>query len=195
MHYLKDMDIAGLSRPGSCSHWPVGQMRCDGRTQTTTDRAASFLGFPITDPVIHEQGKRCWISSLYGMHDKSVLDLLPLARSWIHAPALKVMSQNVIEAGYDFSERAYKMTCQNQDNLPVEFILEAGQGSPLQNACVILKNWGEAEVRIKLDGKILSPGEDLLYGERATLGGMDLIVWIEKTAVKPVRITVTAQGD
>jgi len=29
MHYLRDMDIAALSRPGACNHWPEGQIPCD----------------------------------------------------------------------------------------------------------------------------------------------------------------------
>ena len=91
MNYLRDMNIENLSRPGSCVHWPEGLIPCDGRTSLATDRAAGFLGFPITDPVVHEgEESRGWINSLYGMTDEPFDSLLPLARSWSRAPELRV---------------------------------------------------------------------------------------------------------
>ncbi len=67
MNYLKDMNIASLSRPGSCSHWPVGQVPSDGRTTQAVDRASSFLGFPITNPFVHVGPEsRNWVNLFTG---------------------------------------------------------------------------------------------------------------------------------
>jgi hypothetical protein len=192
MHYLKDMNIASLSRPGSCSHWPVGQMRCDGRTQRTIDRAASFLGFPITDPVIHEEGKRSWISSLYGMSDKPFDRLIPLAKSWIHAPRLEIMSGNVRNGGYDFSQRAYLMTCDNPESPQMESVIQASPESPMLNGCLIVKNWGDYPVAVEVDGRILKAGVGYKIGRIRTLKGSDLILWIEKYSSTPVKIRLSS---
>jgi len=195
MHYLKDMDVSSLSRPGSCSHWPIGQMPCDGRTQWTTDRAASFLGFPITDPFIHEKGNRFWISSLYGMNDKPFDRLISLAKSWIHSPELRVLSGNVESQGYDFSQRAYNLTCKSMDNPSTELIIEAGPDSPMINGCFIIKNWGKHEPSVKVDGDILKKKEGLRIGMIQTLEGWDLIVWIEYESTSPVKIKISSQNN
>lgn len=192
MHYLKDMNIASLSRPGSCSHWPVGQMRCDGRTQWTTDRAASFLGFPITDPVIHEDNNRLWISSLYGMSDKSFDALIPLAKSWIQAPKLKVLSGNIKSEGYDFSQRAYILSCKNANNPSIELVMGASSDSPMVNGCFVVNNWGDNEAVVAVDGRVLKKGDGCRIEKIQTLEGCDLIVWIEKKSAIPVKIKISS---
>ncbi len=163
MHYLKDMNIEALSRSGSCSHWPIGQMCCDGRTQRTTDRAASFLGFPITDPVIHEEGNRNWISSLYGLNDSSFDRLLPLAKSWIQAPKLRTVSGSVKSSGYDFSQRIYRLVNSDRIRPSADLVLEAGPDSPLHNACLVIKDWGDATPQVAFDGELLAEGNGYRY--------------------------------
>jgi hypothetical protein len=193
MHYLKDMNIASLARPGSCSHWPVGQMRCDGRTQWTPDRAASFLGFPITDPVIHEDGDRNWISSLYGMNDKPFDRLIPLAKSWIQAPKLTTISGNIKSDGYDFSQRAYRLHREGPGKLSALLVMEAAPDSPMVNGCLIIKNWGDEEAVLEIDGRVLERGNGCRIGRIQTLEGCDLVVWIEKESIKPVKIDISSQ--
>lgn len=195
MHYLKDMNIEALSRSGSCSHWPIGQMCCDGRTQRTTDRAASFLGFPITDPVIHEENNRSWVSSLYGMNDKPVDCLIPLARSWVRAPELRIESGNLESRGYDFSQRAYFLNCINSDKPGVELIMDANSGSPLMNACLVIKNWGETSPKVAVNGKLLTAGKDYRIGHNRNLKGTDLVIWISRESNQPVKISINYTTD
>jgi len=191
MHYLKDMNISALSRPGSCSHWPVGQMCCDGRTQRTIDRAASFLGFPITDPVIHESGSRHWVSSLYGMNDKPFDRLIPLAKSWIQAPELRVISGDLKEPAYDFSQRAYFLKSMDPEKPGAELELAAGPESPLMNACLVIEGWGDSTPRVAIDGTKLSRGKGYRLGYNRTLKGTDLLIWISRESRVPVRITLS----
>ncbi len=195
MHYLKDMNIASLSRPGSCSHWPVGQMCCDGRTQWTTDRAASFLGFPITDPVIHEDGDRNWISSLYGMNDKPFESLIPLAKSWVQAPVLHVISEGAESEEYDFSERAYKLVCKHPDLPSIKLMLEASEESPMVNGCFVIKNWGEKRPEVKIDRNVLEKTDGFRLGKIRTLDGTNLILWINKISTVPVEIMISCQDN
>ncbi len=194
MNYVRDMNISALSRPGSCSHWPVGQMCCDGRTQRTIDRAASFLGFPITDPVVHEDSPRHWVSSLYGMNDQPFERLVPLARSWIQAPKLQVKSGNLKNPSYDFSQRAYILETLGTGSPSAELVLAAGTDSPFHNACLVIKGWGESSPQVSLDSKALAPGRDYRVGYVRTLEGTDLLVWISHESTKPVTI-VLAQSD
>lgn len=193
MHYLKDMNFASLSRPGSCSHWPVGQMNCDGRTQWSTDRAASFLGFPITDPVIHEEGERFWISSMYGMSDHPIDELIPLAKSWIQAPDLDRIGGNIVRDGYDFSQRAYRLIHEGSAAPSAKFVLNASPESPMENACFLIKNWGDEEPIVWTDGKVLKNGSGYRIGKVLEMDGINLVLWIEKKSTVPVEIQISSQ--
>jgi hypothetical protein len=196
MQYLRDMNIDNLSRPGSCVHWPEGQMPCDGRTGLSADRASSFLGFPITDPVIHEgSGSRSWVNSLYGMTDRPFDEILPLARSWSRAPGLKVVSGGVVSEGYDMSQRAYLL----RSAVPgrpgrVELEIAASPGSPVQNFCLVVRDWGEAPVTVNLDGRTLAQSDGLRLGVVPTLTGTDLVVWVERSSTAAVRVVLTPSG-
>ena len=144
MHYLKDMNINSLSRPGSCSHWPVGQLPSDGRTSKMPDRASSFLGFPITDPLEHKgrEGKN-WVNSLYGMGERSMEELAFLAKSWVQAPKLKVLSGDYKNKGYDLSQRAYILLCSNSGIASqLIFEIEANKDNPVSSFCLVVKGWG-----------------------------------------------------
>jgi hypothetical protein len=194
MDYLRDLNIAALARPGSCSHWPVGQMRCDGRTQRTFDRATSFLGFPITDPVIHEGETREWANSLYGMNDRPFESLIPLARSWARPPGLRIDGgepTGISGGAYDRAQRAYVLERRSPaggDKAGPVLILDASAGSPLVNACLVVKDWGDRTPGLVIDGVPAVEGRDVEFGLVSTLAGTDLVVWISRESTAPVRI-------
>jgi len=196
MGYLRDMNIENLGKPGSCVHWPEGQVPCDGRTGLAADRAASFLGFPITDPVIHEgAGSRSWVNSLYGMTDRPFDEILPLARSWSRAPAIKVVSGGIQSEGYDMSQRAYVVKAKSSWRpVPVELEIAASADSPIDNLCLVLKDWGGAGALVSLDGDELTRADGLRMGRRFTLAGSDLVVWIESNSTQTVRVVLTPVG-
>ena len=170
-------------------------MCCDGRTQRTTDRAASFLGFPITDPVVHEDSPRHWVSSLYGMNDQPFDRLVPLAKSWIQAPELQVISGNLKSRTYDFSQRAYILETQGTHSPSAELVMEAGPESPFHNACLVIKGWGENSPKVSLDSEVLAPGTEYRMGHVRTLEGTDLLIWISHESTKPVRITLVQSSE
>ncbi len=192
MHFLRDLDIASLARPGSCSHWPVGLMRCDGRTQQTLDRAASFLGFPITDPAVHEDERREWANSLYGMNDRPFSNLMPLARSWARAPRLRVergTGRGLVGRGYDMRQRAYILErADGEAAKAAVLLLEASADSPMVNACLVVKNGGDMPPALAIDGIPAVDGRDVRFGRVPTLDGTDLVVWIARESTAPVRI-------
>jgi len=193
--YLRDMNIDNLSRPGSCNHWPEGQVPCDGRTGMTPDRATSFLGFPITDPLIHEAGQREWVNSLYGMTDKPIENVIRLARSWSHPPQLKVIANYVESEGYDLSQRAYVLKCKEASKPSVlECVLEANENSPIVNACLVIKDWGDAGAAISIDGMPRERGKSSRLGHIRRLEGTDLVVWVEKESPRPIRIKVIPEN-
>jgi hypothetical protein len=193
MAYLRDMNIENLAKPGSCVHWPEGLLPCDGRTGLAADRAASFLGLPITDPVIHEGTRsRSWVNSLYGMTDRPFDEILPLARSWSRAPAIKVVSGGVLSDGYDMSQRAYILKAKfSVKPAPVELEIAASNESPIDNFCLVIEDWGRGGAMVSLDGKALTRANDLRIGHRYRLTGTDLVVWVGTRSTQTVRIILT----
>ncbi|MBM3293688.1 MAG: LamG domain-containing protein [Candidatus Aminicenantes bacterium] len=196
MRYLRDMNIDNLSKPGSCNHWPEGQIPCDGRTGRTADRATSFLGFPITYPVRHAGERREWVNFLYGMTAEPFDGILPLARSWSRPPDLKVVSGGMKSEGYDRAQRAYVL--RNPAGArpgPFELAFAASAESPIHNLCLVLKDWNADAAAVALDERPLAPGDGLRIGALPTLDGTDLVVWIETKSVRPIRIAVTPAGS
>ncbi len=194
MSYLRDMNLLNLSRPGSGNHWPVGQTLSDGRTSLATDRAAHFLGFPISTPPLNQgPDGRDFRASLYGMNDGPWSDLLELARSWSQAPELRVAAGGVRSLGYDRSERAYRLKAEANVERPFDLVVAASPASPVRNMALVVEGWGEASARLTLDGRAIPRGPRFRYGHRHTLAGTDLVVWIETRNDTSLRIRLNPQ--
>jgi hypothetical protein len=193
MEYLRDMNIAALSRPGSGNHWPVGQILSDGRTSLAPDRASHFLGFPISEPPLQRgPDGRDYRCSLYGMTDRPFSELVELARSWAHAPEPRVVGGDFSSLGYDRSERAYRLVRSADAAGELALSLAASPTSPLRNLALVVENWGEAQASLTLDGRAVPRGAAFRFGYRRRLEGTDLVVWIEKRSETSVEIRLHA---
>ena len=194
MMYLRDLNKKSLSRPGSSSHWPVGQILSDGRTSQAADRASSFLGFPISEPVQHQGDDGMdYVNSLYGMTDRPFEELLPLARSWSHPPSMTVDGDDFEALGYDRSERVYRLNRKSKAS-SARISIAASHDSPIRNLALLFENWGTTVPRVHLDGQELASGDTFRYGHRHTLSGSDLIIWIDLQTEKLVSLTLS-DGD
>jgi hypothetical protein len=195
MEYLTDRDIKALSRQGACDHWPVSQNPCDGRTAQTSDHPTHFLGFPISNPPIHAGGGRCWWHGLYGMTERGFGDLVRVARSWNHAPELRVANADFTSQGYSKAERAYQLTCATAGARRVlDLELAGSDASPIVNPALVVRHWGDARPEITVDGRRLRPGGTCRVGYRHAVDGTDLIVWLGLEFAKTIRVTLTPVG-
>jgi hypothetical protein len=125
--------------------------------------------------------------------DQSFDSLLPLAKSWIHAPNLDVLSGNIQSEGYDFSQRVYRLNYEGPGQPSIDLMLDASRDSPMVNGCFIIKNWGDNEVVVGVDGRVLKKEIGCRIGKILTLEGSDLILWIEKKSIIPVKIKISSQ--
>lgn len=194
MHYVADLHLGprGLDVPGSCNHWPVGQAACDGRSSPASDRPTHFLGFPISAPPVHEKDGRSWWNGLYGMTDKTIAELAVVGKSWAQAPKLVLKSEGFASQGYDMSQRAYKLTRQDStSDSSLEFELLASEESPVFNAAFVIGNWGLADAKLKINGKIIERGRNFRFGHRYTLEDSDLILWLKAKSTKPIKILLS----
>ncbi len=194
MNYISDRAIGGLEYPGTCNHWPVGQAYCDGRVTQAADRPASFLGFPISDPVVHDDPDgRSYVASLYGMQSSDMDDLIEMARFWSHAPKMKLDPSSGFSGGeYAMDERAYKIKKTGKSS-ELSIQIDASEKSPLVNPAFEIENWGTDPISLEVDGKQLKPDKDYFVGYDSRLEGTDLIVWMKMKSQKPVVIEIKAK--
>jgi len=164
------------------NHWPVARIASDGRYAMAPDQAA--------------HSSLSWVSQpagafLYGMTDKSPVELLPLAKAWIHPPVLKTIGNSFSSDGYHQDQRAYRLRrVQLGGNLEAE--LAGSADSPVFNPAFVIQGWGENEAALKVDGAEVPRGRNFRYGHRRTLDGTDLVVWIKTASERPVRLALSA---
>jgi len=175
---------------GWWDHWPVTQIPGDGRWVITPDRPSHFNLTTFVQWKDHEYTDRTRTRiMLQGMTDKNASELVPLAKSWLQAPNMKITSDAYKDGYYDQSERAYLLEKKDPGNLtPCTFILEASEDSPLINPAIIIKNWGGQRASLSINGEAIAEGEDFRQGIRKGTDGEDLILWIRLDKTKPVKI-------
>jgi len=169
------------SKFSAWNHYPVTQAPCDGRFCVGPDRLAhSALG--AVDNIV-DTGSVL----IYGFTDKPAETLIPLARSWNHAP--KVININGVKSiGYDKGQRAYVFKAEAKAQ-KISFTLDASAKSPVVNPCFVIKNWvGNSKTALKIDGKTIEPGKSLRQGIiRDTDGSTTLVVWLKKQSTSPMK--------
>jgi hypothetical protein len=165
------------------NHWPVARVASDGRYAMVPDQAAHSSLSWVTQP----EG-----AFLYGMTNKPAVEVLPMARAWIHPAAVQTGGSAFTSDGYSQSQRAYLLKrIESGDTLELE--LAGTADSPVFNPALVIQGWGEQEATLKIDGADVPRGRDFRYGHRRTLDGTDLIVWLKTESEKPLRISVTAR--
>ena len=72
----------------------------------------------------------------------------------------------------------------------MRFELGASAESPVRNIALVIEKWGEAGAELNIDGKAVPRGRRYRYGHRHTLSGTDLLVWIELSSERRVRVVL-----
>jgi hypothetical protein len=170
-----------------CNHFPVGQARCDGRTSRMSDRPSSFDGFPISDPVVHENGDREYWNGLYGMNEMTMTDLVSFGRSWAYAAELSVNGKYFISKGYDLSQRCYQVENTGQKPSKAEITLQGSKESPVINPAIFVKNWNSDRAKVLVNGKETS---NCRVGINHELEGSDLVLFLDLKEITTVKITI-----
>ena len=170
------------------NHWPVCQLPNDGRKGTRTDRPAHTSLTWFCEPPISDEGiLYTWIY-MYGLTDKKATELVPVSKSWNSPPALNLQNGNFENQGFDTCQRAYVLKCSTPGKpTTIKGTLQAGEKSPVVNPAFVIKNWGDAEVRLKLDGKEIPRGKNFRFGYERRLDGTDLVLWIKYDTNQPVK--------
>ena len=179
------------------NHWPVSQAPSDGRYALAPDRVSSSA---ITSPRVPEP--RTYPGSItrtgrfiMGLSDKPIEHLVQLSRSWLEPPQLKIVGKGFSSDGYSRDQRAFILGKEGKTTTALEFILEAGDDSPAVNPAFVIRNWGESDAVLRINGKAVERGRNFRFGRRQTLESSDLVVWIKKETAQPVQISLSPAGD
>jgi hypothetical protein len=178
---------------GWWDHWPVAQVPGDGRWVSTPDRPSHFnlTTFVQWEDYEHTHKTRTRIM-LQGMTDKDPDELVPLAKSWLRAPSMRLGAGEYRGGRYDPSERTYLIEKTGSGRTPsCTMTVDASQESPLLNPAIIIKNWGRQSATLTLDGERILPGADFRQGIRRGAFGEDLIIWVRLNEQRPVKMTIT----
>jgi len=134
-----------------------------------------------------------WVTKimLNGMTNKDVADLVPLAKSWLDPAELKLEGSAFKSEGYDPTQMAYVLQCK-KPGTPLKLKLAADKDSPVVNPAFVIKNWGDSDVQLKINGKQAAQGKNFRSGVQHNLDGTDLIVWVKTETIKPVKISISA---
>jgi hypothetical protein len=192
-------------------HWPVSQDATDGRLAVSVDRPShsslchmgftysawkqleELTGIPPVKWEYHAHGEE-WQTKvmLHGMTDKPVTNLVPLAKSWLYAPDLELTSVGYSSGGYDQAEAAYQLI-NKRSGKPgkLAFCIAGSKERPIINPALVIRNWGECDVALELNGKKIERGQSFRFGHHHALEGSDLIVWIKIESMEPIRVSLS----
>lgn len=176
-------------------HWPVNQIPSDGRFELFPDHYASAAIMSPNPNAVWVEGPGPTKSTyfLFGLSDDSVEQLARLDRSWMHPPDLEMANSNVV-AAYDTAQRAYLLTgaSSGKGDAQLKFTIEGSESSPVVNPAFVIKGWGEAPVVVRIDGSLPSEGQ-VETGFVHTLNGTDLVLWLRKTTMSPVQVSLAVK--
>jgi len=194
MEFGRQRNIDRLDKPGTCNHWPVCQMRSDGRDSQATDRPAHFLSHPISYAPIHQANGRNWWHGLYGMTDRPMEHLVRVAKAWNFPAKLELAAGAFAGGDYDMSQRAYVLTRSGAGDAPLKCSLAGSEDNPIFNPVLVVKGWGDADVTVTINGQDARRGEDFRAGICQGLDRTDLVVYLPMETNEPVEFTLTPRG-
>lgn len=152
---------------GPWNHWPVGQMPNDGNYSIHHDRvSSSALG-----------GSNPRYMAMYGFTNEKVNKLIPLDKSWNHAPNV-INCEGAESSGYEREQKAYSFLARSNE---LSFTIDASQDNPLVNPCFEIDQWNSGLRAILLiDNKVVDEGKSFRQGITLNEKGQEkLIIWLK----------------
>lgn len=174
------------------NHWPTAFVPSDGQYAMESDRAShSSLGHLREWKAYRKTSLSETRLTLVGLTGKSASELIPLTKSWSHAPGISVQNNNIKVKGYNPEERAYQIECLNPEACKILTInLSSSSEHPSINPAFVIENWKKKDWIIKIDGKKLKDNDIIRCGFTETATGTRMILWINETFDKPVNIEI-----
>jgi len=161
------------------NHWPAALIPSDGRYCQAADRPSHF-SLAWGTPVPHKgENNTYWWTWMYGATKDDISSLTSLARSWSTPPELKIKS-GASEGSFDSTQRNYIVKgSDNKEITDLKFNLKASKEKPVSNPAFVIKNWGNHDIDLKVNGMKIKQGKGFRVGHIRTINEYDLVVWLE----------------
>lgn len=171
------------------NHWPVAQIASSGRPCVAADRASHTSLSHLYWNDYSKSGDTETKILMNGLTTKSPAHLITLARSWLSPPGMIVRGEGFRSEGYDQTQRAYVVGRTGQGTPKMlKLTLDASAASPIDDLAIVIKNWGESDARLTIDGKQEQWGKKHREGHIHRLHGTDLVVWMQLQASTPMQV-------
>ena len=147
--------------------------------------------------------EQVYLSGMIGKETPSK-DLTALARSWINYPRLLMddLKMSYTKITYDQAQRAYILPGDYKGPHRLKFKLgfnneEDSKPVPVSivNPAFVVKNWGDAGVKLSVDGKVVPEGKDFRIGYEKTPSGKDLILWLKMKSDKTTEFLISPVNE
>jgi hypothetical protein len=142
---------------------------------------------------IHRDSKnpdKYWAVTLIGMTNQRAGELAPLARSWNMPAEVEKVSKGYASKGYDLTQRAYVFEDEKGKGSKLKFELAANDQNVVYNPAFVIKNWGQGQANVFVNGNQQSDKKKCRIGYNNTLDGTDLIIWLEIQSSERLKIEV-----
>jgi hypothetical protein len=173
------------------NHWPVQQVKSSGISATAPDKTSHTSLSHLEGKVYARTDDTITKVMMQGLTTKSAAELVPLAKSWLSAPKAELSGEGFQNEGYDLTQRAFVFS-RTSATASLKSTFQASSDSPLIHPALVIKNWGEGQPHLKIDGKPVAWGPNYRFGHVYTLEGSNLIVWMNTEATKPVSIEIAS---
>jgi len=115
-----------------------------------------------------------------------------LPASWLMPANLLLTSGGYTYEGFDEERRCYTLRCNvTSDPEVLNLTLDTSGGKSIHNPVVVVKNWGDADARIEIDGH--RPA-DYYAGYADDMYGDDLVVWLGIETTDSFEISIVPRG-
>ncbi len=164
-------------------HWPTTTEPTPGRNASGKQAAHGSFFHVLNIPYYDKAPNRLTKVMLHGLTRSSVEGLVPVARSWLHPPELKMEDQpgHIAYLGYDPGERAYVVNIMG-DNKPgeISFQIDANTENPSVNPVFIINHWENQKPQVLMNGSKLEYGRDFTSGIESGLDQSRCVIWLNK---------------
>lgn len=166
------------------NHWPVNQDYVIGRYAVEADAPShTYTATQFSAAYSTEEGKITKVM-LCGCTDKDAIDLLPLAKSWLHAPDLSVLEGPCTILSYNLCERAYKLSA--SESSKCTFRICASEQQPSIGLCLLIEGWDKELSSVLLNGKRCKFEGSVI----PTAQGSYLALWVDVNMTSPYNLTI-----
>ena len=177
------------------NHWPVSQVRSDGRFAQAADRATSF-SISQNRPTRHtEDGGFEWVAMLYGATFDEP-STLRAAREVLDASARATGAAGSGGEPRLRRRRSARTCCAAPSDRPAASCRWSCARTRTRRSST--RSWSSRAMETgrstsRSARERLEPGRTLRTGYRKTLDGTDLLVWLERTSTEPVVVRISRE--